>query len=410
MHQPNPFLITLCKQLETRLGFKIMNISDAQKCTEKLGEEKLFISSHTIARLYGVVKPYRNPYKDTLNIIAKYLNYNDWESFCADQTNVPFDPNYFLTEASDGFSLAVLQMTLVNEDLIGLKTILAKAKEKVNKNEAILFTVAELIGTYVRKSKKQKELLELLADDINGHFFFFECFVDEDNENNYFSKALLDLYLPKVNNDYKRLFVYSFIISQTAHKKNILSNYSEAFLDLTTRLDKSKCHFHELSRWFECLIIIDGFNNKLHNTWKYHLYELLELSIDFKPNEKAWLFYRILKSLLLFGFKEVLFNCEEFNNVIDNMIKNKSKQFHNIALYLIQLYWIAKSMYFNNKTLYTPFRIHNILFQNESNEKIAIEFAVASLFATGENKIIIESNLKNYCKEKGVNWVLELIC
>lgn len=408
MHQPNPFLITLCKQLEIRLGFKIQNIADAQKCSEKLGEEKLFISPHTIARMYGVVKPFRNPYKDTLNIIARYLNYNDWESFCADQTNVPFDPNFFLTEASDSFSLAVLQMALANEDFNALKLILTKAK--ANENEAILFTAAELIGAYVRKSKKQKELLQLLADSTKGHLFFYECYVDEDNEVNYFSEALLNLYLPKVTNDYKRLFVYTFIISQTAHKENHLSNYSEAFLDLTTRLDKSKCHFHELSRWFECTIIIDGFNNKLENTWNYHVQELLELSVNFQLNEKAWLVSRCLKSLLLFGFKEELFKCDAFNEVVDALIKNQTKELHSIALYGIQLYWITKSMYFNNKTIYTPFRIHNILFQNQSNEKTAIEFAVASLFATGENKTIIESNLKNYCKEKGVNWILELIC
>jgi len=170
MNQPNPYLIALCKLLETRLGFKIKNIANAQKCSEILALEKLFISPHTIARLYGVVKPFRNPYKDTLNIIAKYLNYNDWESFCADQTNVPFDPNFFLTEASDSFSLAVLKMALANEDFNALKLILTKAE--ANEDQAILFTAAELIGAYVRKSKKQKELLQLLADSTKGHLFF----------------------------------------------------------------------------------------------------------------------------------------------------------------------------------------------------------------------------------------------
>jgi hypothetical protein len=49
------------------------------------------------------------------------------------------------------------------------------------------------------------------------------------------------------------------------------------------------------------------------------------------------------------------------------------------------------------------------LFQNESNEKTAIEFAVASLFATGENKQIINGNLKRFCEEKGVHWVVKMI-
>lgn len=407
MHQPSPYLITICQQLEHKLSFKIKNIANAQKCSEILALEKLYISPHTIARLFGVVKPFRTPYKDTLNILARYLKYLDWEDFCTNQTNIPFDPNYFLTESSDGFSLAVLQLALANEDFKALQIVLEKAKE--NENEAILFTAAELIGAYVRKSKKQKELLQLLSDSSIGHLFFYECYVDEDNENNYFSEALVNYYLPKVTNDYRKLYVYCFLISQSAHKEQKASDYSREFIALTTQLDKSKCHFHERSRWIECLILIDGFNNVLQNTWKFHVQEIIESSIYLGLNEQAWLFSRPLKAFLLFGFKEELFNCKEWNEVVDNLIKNQTKELHSIALYVIQLYWISKSMYFKSKIIYTPFRIHNILFQNESNEKKAVEFAVASLFATGENKQIITCNLKCFCERKGVYWVVKMI-
>ena len=407
MTQPNPYIVSICNQIETQLGFKIKNIADAQNFSEILTVEKLYISTHTIARLFGVVKPFRTPYKDTLNILARFVNYNDWEDFCDSQTNIPFDPNFFLTEASDGFSLAMLQLALANEDFQALALILAKAK--TNENEAVLFTAAELIGAYIRKSKKQKELLQLLADSSIGHLFFYECYVDEDNQENYFSNALLNHYLPNVTNDYRKLFVYCFIISHTAHKEHKLSTYYKEFLKLAVQLDKKNCHFHELSRWIECLIIIDGYNGVLQNTWKQHVAELIALSVGYNANEKAWLFSRSLKALLLFGFKKELFKFNELNTVIDILIKNQKKEMHSIALYVLQLYWISKSMYFESKIIYNPFRIHNILFQNESNEKTAIEFAVSSLFATGENKNILASNLEGYCEEKGVNWVLRLL-
>jgi hypothetical protein len=407
MNQPNPYLIALCNQLEIQLGFKIKNIANAQKCSEILALEKLYISSHTLARLFGVVKPFRTPYKDTLNVIARYLNYTDWEDYCNRQTNIPFDPNYFLTEASDGFSLAVLQLSLANEDFKALQLVLEKAKE--NENEAILFTAAELIGAYVRKSKKQKELLQLLADSSIGQLFFYECYVDEDNENNYFSEALVNYYLPNVTNDYRKLYVYCFLISQSAYKEQKISDYNKEFTTLTSQLDISNCHFHERSRWIECLILIDGFNKVLQNTWKIHVQEIIETSIGLGLNEKAWLFSRPLKALLLFGFKEELFNCKEWNEIVDNLIKNQTKEVHSIALYALQLYWICKSMYLNSKTVYTPFRIHNILFQNESNGKTAIEFAVASLFSTGENKQIITDNLKRFCEIKEVRWLMKML-
>ncbi len=406
MNQQSPYLIALCNQLETQLGFKIKNIANAEKSTEVLALEKLFISPHTIARMYGVVKPFRTPYKDTLNLIARFLNYIDWEDFCNNQTNVPFDPNYFLTEASDGFSLAVLQLALANEDFKALSLVLSKAK--TNENDAVLFTAAELIGAYVRRNKKQIELLQLLAKNSVGHAFFYECYVDEDNDNNYFSEALVNYYLPNVTNDYRKLYVYCFVISQTAHKAQQPSPLIQEFQKLAVQLDKKNGHFHELSRWMECQILIDGYNGILQETWQFHLAELLVLYTGLGFNEKAWLLSRSLKALILFGFKEELFHHEELNNHIDEIIKQQKKEFHSIALYVLQLYWICKSLYFNNKTVYNPFRIHNILFQNESNEKTAIEFAVASLFATRENKNILNSNLKRYCEEKGVNWVLKL--
>ena len=407
MNQQNLYIISICNQLETELGFKIKNIAAANKCSEILALEKLYISPHTLARLFGVVKPHRKPYKETLNILARFLNYTDWDSFCEDQTNILFDLNFFLTEASDGFSSAVLQLALANEDYTALQLILEKAKE--NKSEAILFTAAALIGSYVRNSKKQKQLLQLLAKNSVGHLFFYECYVDEDNEKNYFSDALLHYYLPNVSNDYRKLFVYCFIISQTVHKEQRLSTYHKEFQNLTAQLDQKNCHFHELSRWIECQILIDGFTGVLQNTWKQHVAELVAFSVGYNANEKALLFSRSLKALLLFGFKKELFKSDELNTVIDLLIKNQKKELHSIALYVLQLYWISKSMYFESKMIYNPFRIHNILFQNESNEKTAIEFAVASLFATGENKYILASNLKGYCEAKGVNWVLTLI-
>ena len=407
MNQQNLYIISICNQLETELGFKIKNIAAANKCSGILALEKLFISPHTIARMYGVVKPFRTPYKDTLNVITRYLNYDDWEDFCNNQTNVPFDPNFFLTEASDGFSLTVLELVLINEDFKGLTLILEKAK--FYESETIRFTAANLIGAYVRKSNNQKEFLQLLAVSSIGHLFFYECYVDEDNDNNYFSEALINYYLPNIDNDYRRLYVYSFLISQTAHKKQIAAPYIQEFEKLISHLDKNKCHFHELSRWMECLILIDGYNGVLQNTWKQHLQKLITLSVGFHPNEKIWLFSRSLKALLLFKIKEELFHFNPFNDIIDSIIKKQTKEMHSVALYAIQLYWISKSIYFKSKIIYTPFRIHNLLFQNESNEKSAIEFAVASLFATGENKKIIDNNLITFCQGKGMNWVVKLI-
>ena len=137
--------------------------------------------------------------------------------------------------------------------------------------------------------------------------------------------------------------------------------------------------------------------------------KLLKACVLYSDYEKAWVIARALKALMLFGMKEKVLNHLAFNLVIDQLINNKKKELHSIALYGIQLYWIMKSKHFEDTIIYSPFRIHADLFQNESNEKAAIEFGLASLFASGENKKILDSNLKKYCEETGTTWVLKLI-
>ena len=408
MTQPNPYIQSICNQIERKLGFRIKNIASAKSFSDSLAIQKLYVSSHTIARLFGVVKPFRTPYKETLNILANYLDYCNWEDFCENQTNIPFDTNYFLTEASDGFSLAVLQSALVNEDLNSLKTIFKNVKD--NESKAIVFSAAELIGLHVRTSKNQEALLKFLAENSMGHLFFYECFVDEDNVDNYFYDALIHYYLPKVTNNYRLLFALGYIISQKAYKEQVASEYIPHFIEITQIISKEKCHFHEISRWLECSILIDGFNGVLEDTLELHVNQILESYSFFRNDyEKAWVLARPIKALIQFNCKNKLFNHFEFNTAVDYVIKNQRVGYYSVALYTIQLYWLCKEIYFKSKIIYTPFRISNTLFQNESDEKLSVEFAIASLFATGDNKKIIDKNLKKFCKEKGTTWVLKLI-
>ena len=407
MNQPDPYIISICTKIEQNLNFKINHISDAKNLSKILEANKLNISSHTIARLFGLIKPFRTPYKDTLNLLSRYLNYSDWNDFCANQTNIPFDPNYFLTEAADGFSLAVLQLTLVNEDFNSLSIILEKSTGNSDFN--IMFTAAEMIGYYVRNSAKQKEFLQILAKSSIGQLYFYECFVDENNHNNYFSNALIQYYLPEIKDDYKKLYVYCFNISQIANKEFKYSDTIPLFENLIGTLNKNQCHYHELSRWLECSIIVDGFNGVLQDTWKKHIEEVLEKANLYNHYESCWIVSRSLKALLLFDLKIEVLNDLEFNNYIDGLVLNLKKENHCMALYVLQLYWIYKSNYLKSKILYTPFRIATLLYQSESDEKIAIELATASIFASGVNKNIMDTNLKSFCSKIGAKWVVKLL-
>lgn len=59
--------------------------------------------------------------------------------------------------------------------------------------------------------------------------------------------------------------------------------------------------------------------------------------------------------------------------------------------------------------MYAPFRIHSTWFQNEANEKKAIEFGISYLFAAGENKKIVSQFLPEFCQTTGNTWVTRLL-
>lgn len=407
MKQPDPYLHSICQQIELVHGHSIKTIADAQKLAAAFHNKKIHLSPHTLGRLYGVVKPFRKPFKDTLNSLAHFLNYADWDDFCVNQTNIPFDPNFFLTEATDGFSLAVLQLALVSQDKQALSAVLAKID--LHCPLSLQIAAAEMLGSQLRLMPENKELLQLLASNPNGQRLFYECYVDEDDENNYYSNALRDYYLPQIDNPFRKLFVYAFLASKSIRETHKPSPYLDLFWETVRPLDRALCHFHEKSRWFEMLILQDGVQGNLSQTWKTHLDEALEELRQHNPYEQAWILARLLKALLWFGYKNELFVHEKLNETIDVLMRNQKKGQHSIALYALQLFWLYRGFGIQKKELYAPFRIHSTWFQNEGNEKKAIEFGISFLFASGENKTIIQRNLSEFCRKTANEWVTQLV-
>ena len=409
MNQPSPYVNAICSQIEIQSGFKIKNIGAAKRLSDLLANDKLFISSYTIGRLFGVIKPYRTPYKSTLNTLANYLKFKDWDAYCENQTNIPFDTNYFLTEFADGFSISVLNACLIDkEGCESLELVLNKLNGK--EKSTLIYSAGEILGFHIREIKEKNNLLEILGKNANGQLLFYESFVDEDNHDNYFSKALENYYLPNIDNEYRKLFAYGFLINQKLYKQNEFSEfYFKQFITITNQIELEKCHYHEVSRFYECLIIFDSYNGIIANTWENHINELLENCKSFNIYEKAWIVSRVVKTLLYFNFKKELFHHKGLNELIEIMIKTERTGLHTIALYAIQLYWLYRMNYLKNKIVYKPFRINNIFFQNTKNEKLAIELGIAYLFSVGENKIILNKNINQFCKERGLLWVIKLI-
>ncbi len=403
MRGTEKFIKQICKQIEISVNRSIKSFPDAIWLSELFTKKKLPISASTFARLYGITTPISKPYLSTLDNLAKFLNYYNWENYVEDQTQHHFSSNYFLTEVGDGFSQSVLEMALCLKNYELVQTQLERYP--YFEDNPVHFSTANLIGKYVRMHRYEDTLLQVLASTIAGQSLFYECFVDEDNENNNFSKAMLNHYLPKVPDFDTAFFVYSYIVAQGIYAGTIEKNMIIKYQKLLKETKVDDLHYHLLSRYFECSILLEGIEDKLTDTVQNYLDNIVHYASIKEKNE--WLLARNIRAILHFGFKKELLNHTKFNELINETVMQKRQNKKSAALYILQLYWLYSSK--QDTGSYQPFHLSIDYLQGNSKERIAIETATASLYAEGKLQKQLEENLKRYCAEAKLKWILNLL-
>ncbi len=397
------FIQKICQQIETAVNRRIKSFPDAIWLSDIFREKKLLVSASTMARLYGLTVSKSKPYQSTLDCLAKFLEYDNWENYLEDQSKHHFNSNFFLTEQADGFSQSVLEMALHLKRYDTVQLLLEKYT--YFENNPIHFSTANLIGKYVKKHHYDEKLLMVLANTKAGRSLFFECFVDEDNENDNFLIALQTYYLPQMPDDESAFFVHSFTVAKKIYASSLEQNDIKKYKELTEKIDIKNLHYHLISRYFECNILIDGAENKLQNNVENYLNSISNQALSGDKSE--WLLARSIKALLHFGCKKELLHHLKFNEVVNTIMMKKIKTKNSAALYIIQLYWLYCNPH--HKFTYQPFHLSVDYLQGNSIERIAIENATASLFSEDEIKQKTEENLKQYCANSKNKWILNLI-
>jgi hypothetical protein len=405
------FLKNLLILIEHTEKFKILSFSDSKRLANLFSKKKLYISAHTIARLYGVIKPHRKPYKETLNILAQFSGYLNWDDYYSHQIAQLSQKNYFKTEENSGFSMSLLQLGLVNEDWEVINNLLKKTMN-LRDNHDNFYSISQLLGHDLRKSRQQDKLAEQLANSKQGRVLFYECFVDEDDPNGYYSSALQKYYLPTITECGKKLFAISYLLSQSTYKGICNLKLIEEFKSISNLSKNTDLHFHEISRCFESEFIIAGWNNALETKIDIYLNHLIEKIKPYPKNQKIWLLARATRAIIYFGGVHQLLNNSQYNQEIDKLfINDKLNNYKCIGLYILQLYFIYKATRIKSDSslIKIPQRIWFTDFLNNENEKLAIEFTMAYLFSEGQQKQNIQSKLVQFCEDFGNRWVLPLI-
>ncbi len=382
----------------------MLNFSDSLLLSAKMLSAGISISSHTIARFYGFL-PQRRLYPATLRSFCNYLGFNDFHDYVAfKQKNLEGSlvaesslfTNRFFSEYS--FQLAFELM-----DELSIKNHL----EALDPQHDEIEQLAHLTGFLVRKSKHKERMLQLLIEQKNGRTLFYERFVDEDDPEGYYSKALKKHYLKAVQTENNRLFYFTYLISNAVYKsKPITSDWITEFERISQGIDHHSLHFHEISRLFEVRVLL--LEKDSNSTALYKLIdEIHQILESMTTHAQAWILARFLRAMSFINKHEILFISEELNELMKRVMADVSIQ--SIGELIVQLFYHFRNKESNLHELTPPLRIDSRYSDNEFTTRICTETATRYLYSKNSEQQMLFSQLNTFCNYSGNTWIMNLL-
>lgn len=98
MKNENENITALCRQIDAVLGRPVRTPQDFTHLSEHIFERtRQTVSTSTLKRLFDYVSAEGSLRRSTLDIIARYVGYHDWASFCRRDADVLIESNPLLT-------------------------------------------------------------------------------------------------------------------------------------------------------------------------------------------------------------------------------------------------------------------------------------------------------------------------
>jgi hypothetical protein len=400
----NIFTDILREKLMEISGIIVSKHKDCEGLALKISNSGNLISAHTLARFFGIL-PARNTYPSTLDILAKYIGHDTFNHFIQDETR-NLDRGLRMPENVFGlgaYSMGALELAIETNDTMNILELL----ESVDLNSPERLKVTALLGRKVRAARNQGELLETLISTESGRRLFYESFVDEDDPNGYFSSALESYYLQHASILNNKIFGYCFLISKRIYANKKVGQLITDFENFKLLGDLSELYFHEISRFMECQILMDGLSDKIKETYTLYIDKLLSFEEVYDAPSYAWVLARSVKALAFNGllkkslqsvpFSEAIFRCYRKSNV------------DSVASLILQ--FVVHSCFKNRDELflYPPLRLPSHSYENETHARILLESSTSFIYAEGKVQDVLNKNIRTYANQTHQTWVLEMM-
>jgi len=392
------------KRIESYFKIQINTFTDCKIASQYLAEKKVHISTHTLARMFGILKSKLKPYTATLNSLCRFLNYESYAEFCK---SVNHELKSALHGNNDSFktgaySFVALELALANEDWKSMQELLESFQEfDTPENRKLVVK----LGNYAR-IYRNKTYFKKLTEIEYGKLLFFESFVDEDDPDGYYTDLLNNYYNNENNKTSERLFFNCFNAANKVYLNNPIEKKQFELINKLVNNYSEKLYFHQLSRLLEVNILFDYKKEKLKFTLNNHLDKICYAAkMHNEYYHKLWIIGRSIKALAHSDFLKNTLNHNDFKSLILDVYLKRNGIVNCIADLILQFAIHTILSKDENKQFLPPPKKLQLIYYNEENSRIAIESATAYLYAEDKVKNILDKNLFSFAKKTGNTWL-----
>lgn len=396
------FYAELQKDLANKSGLVVDSFHNCQRLSGLMSEAGFLISTHTLARFFGLL-PQRRMYPSTVNLLCSFLGHEDFGAYKKAKS---LEMNESLLRKDDlfkdpEFSVQGFELVLRLLDEDGIRSYLASMCFP----HSGFSNVAQLVGSLVRASTNRDRLLGILSSHRIGRALFFESFVDEDDPDGYFSKAIEQYYLHGIDSPAGRLFAYSFLICRAVYANlKPEDSWVHGFRHECAFNNEFPWFFHQISRRIETDVLLAWLSGDLSKPKLYGILDSCVAEVHRHDNHAAtWILARALKALAKSGSLQTALKHPPFAGVLKGTYLNG--QMDSIGALILQ--FVNHCFYRNEVELFSPpLLLSSKGFINESYTRLSVESATRLIYASDSERKHLSPSFTTFSKNHGTDWLL----
>jgi hypothetical protein len=333
------------------------------------------ISGHSIARILKIL-PERKTYRSTLDSLLRglgFISYYEFSESLKRKTKWE-NPSLIKENSLNSFPLAQIELYILGREWEALKEFceLIEIKEPPNILDVMRF------GSLIRSVHDQESLFRIIEIELTRQLLF-HYFVDEDDLNGMYTKALL-------RHEKNEHFTSEDQLFNTLYMQNQKIYRTGNFSALSSLKDPTTENEHLISRFYENKIMRSRDKLQSKRNMNHFVKELELIYYKLSVEGRSWLIARCLKASSISGCLMMMLKNELFSSMFLHQYINIKDQIRSTADLMLQFFYFANKRS-NNDLSVGMIRPMSFIHLNESHQRIAVESLQYQLLFKGQVSI-----------------------